>query len=433
MTRVFFLLSFILTMSFVNAYSNQKQFFTYPTVGYPCPDFVLHNIHSYKKKTANLKDFEGRWLVLDFWNKYCGACVASFPHVNGLQRNFEDKVQFMLVGIQDEEGEIEPMYEQFRQHENLTIPVAFDSLLAMQFDIFTAPYIIVIDPQGIVRAITIHLSKEDVEGLLMGKNVALERAYRVHEEIQDNKVSFDNQRPFLIGGNGGVDSNFLYRSLLSQFDGNKQHFYFPRAISDDSLHGRFQMLGAPMWRLYRYAFFGKYFLDSICSYAIELAIKDSSLFKYSNEPSKNLYNYSLQVPLNRAKRDVMMEIMQRDLENYTGFKVAIEMRPYPCWRLVAAKDTKERLKSKGGIRFIRELTKRADYSMQNYPFCDFFNMLLENSKYPILNETNIDENIDLRFKCFLMDFNDIKRALKEIGLDMLPSELNLKTIVIRDK
>ena len=114
----------------------------YPEVGKPCPDFMLRNITCYPKQQATLKDFFGKWLVLDFWNKGCGACVASFPKTSALQKEFNEKVQFMLVGIEDKENKIQPMYAKYREKENLIMPCAFDSLLANRFDVFSAPFIV---------------------------------------------------------------------------------------------------------------------------------------------------------------------------------------------------------------------------------------------------------------------------------------------------
>jgi hypothetical protein len=65
----------------INAQGNDEAK-CYPEVGKPCPDFTLHNIEYYSKKEASVKDFRGKWLILDFWNKGCGACIASFPKIN---------------------------------------------------------------------------------------------------------------------------------------------------------------------------------------------------------------------------------------------------------------------------------------------------------------------------------------------------------------
>ncbi|HVZ96308.1 MAG TPA: redoxin domain-containing protein, partial [Chitinophagaceae bacterium] len=68
-----------------------------PEVGKPCPPFFLKRIDYYTKKTASLDDFEGKWLVLDFWAKNCSGCIASFPAIKKEQQELKDKLQFVMI------------------------------------------------------------------------------------------------------------------------------------------------------------------------------------------------------------------------------------------------------------------------------------------------------------------------------------------------
>src|ERR1700737_2636278 len=87
---------FLLFASTTKAQTGKNQFNL--EVGKPCPNFVLHNIEYFPKTQASLKDFKGKWLVLDFWNRYCASCVNSFPKTNDMQKEFYNNVQFIYVG-----------------------------------------------------------------------------------------------------------------------------------------------------------------------------------------------------------------------------------------------------------------------------------------------------------------------------------------------
>ena len=39
-----------------------------PVVGKPCPDFTLNNLVNSKKPSLSLKDFKGKWLMIDIWD-----------------------------------------------------------------------------------------------------------------------------------------------------------------------------------------------------------------------------------------------------------------------------------------------------------------------------------------------------------------------------
>jgi len=429
MRKLTLLIPYLLVVFGAESQSSKTSFDSF-TVNKPCPDIVLRNIRYYKKTKANLRDFRGQWLVLDFWNKYCGACIASFPHVSELQKHFQGRVQFMMVGIQDKEKQIEPMFARFREHEGLVMPCAFDSLLAQRFDIYSAPEIIIIDPEGIVRADTYKMDQRDIEDFLEGKPVKL-----YNDSYNASKISFDENRPFLIDGNGGVDSVFLFRSVLSLFDKFKQRGSSPETIAQDSAHGRVQILGLPLQALYWYAYLGKYDFDSDFLSNLILEIKDSSLFKYSSSRSENLFCYSLQVPPNRANAADMMEVMQRDLENYTGFKVSIEKRPLIIgWKLIASDDAKKRLKTKGGTSFQKEVIPRVEWVARNISVSDLTKFLHnKNDLYKIFDETGIEGNIDISLDCVLFNIHEVKKNLQAMGLDLVPVEEEKKAIVIRDK
>lgn len=405
---------------------------TYPEIGKSCPDFILHNIRYYKQKQASLNDFLGKWLILDFWNSHCGACVASFPKVSAIQKKFMNEVQFMMVGIQDPEGQIESIFARFRKEENLVMPCGFDSLLAQRFDIYTAPYIIVVDPVGCVRAITYSLDAEDVRGFLEDRPPRLDKAYRMHED-RESKTVFNNMRPLLINGNGGPDSVFLFRSILSAWDGFTQPGYIPATIDEDSAIGMFQVMGVPLIRLFHFAYSGKSWPGN--DYAIEpvLEVRNSGPFQWSTVHSSNLFCYSLQIPANKVTRISLQHKLQRDLEDYFGYTASIELRPVPCWRLTTTSEAKRRLASRGGREIFRTIIPKADFEAKNWPFSQLVQLLQGHCKEKILDESGITGNIDIKIESALSDIHVIKAVLQPLGINLEPTQKTHKVLVIRDK
>jgi thiol-disulfide isomerase/thioredoxin len=439
--------------------SNARQIadsVTYPEIGKPCPDFVLRNIKYYSKKQATLKDFRGKWLLLDFWSRRCSSCVDGFPRVNEIQKTLGDKVQVMMIGYQDPEGQISMIYDRYRAKEKLTMPCVFDSVLVKRFDYFNMPRAILIDDKGIVRCLTTTVHLEEMKAFLAGETPDMPRAYRMNEDppvAENHMIPFDYNKLFAIKSNGAVDSEFLFRSMLTAYKPG-----ITRAVDcpyiESGLTGRkgsFCVLGVDLKELYTYAYlglspdgllnrvdphYGKYYPK------LALEVADSSFFKVDDKTGENYFCYSVDLPPSQANAERVKKVMQRDLENYFGFVVSIETRKCPCWKLVATPSAKEKLKSKGGPSSSEGLGVLS-YKVRNKPFQDIVHvvqglqseMSIGQKVRLVFDETGIIGNVDMVLDCkdgLLTDFNDMKKALQANGLDLVPEEREMKVLVVRD-
>jgi thiol-disulfide isomerase/thioredoxin len=128
---------FLLALLYLNPiYAIRSQ--ATPAIGYPqlenrCPYFDLPDIHYFFLKHSDLNGFKGQNIILDFFAEYCVTCFESFPKINELQKEFKGQIQFILVG--KEGAKIRTVYERFRTHYNLDLPVAFDSTIFNQFQV----------------------------------------------------------------------------------------------------------------------------------------------------------------------------------------------------------------------------------------------------------------------------------------------------------
>lgn len=68
---------------------------------------------------ANLADFKDKVVFLNFWGTWCPPCRAEFPTVQKLYDAKKDKVQFVLIAMQDEEAQV----KKFLAENHYTTPV----------------------------------------------------------------------------------------------------------------------------------------------------------------------------------------------------------------------------------------------------------------------------------------------------------------------
>lgn len=171
--RTYLLSSLLLTMVVISPTVAQSE--DESMVGKSCPDYIFNNVHYYKTQDPfvpekiDLKDFRGKWVILDFWTRNCEPCVKSFPTLNQWQKDFGKDVQFILVGSNDKYNwEIESYYAGVRTALELELTVAFDSVLYKKLKVYYVPYMVIIDPNGIVREIapTKGVTKESIAKIL---------------------------------------------------------------------------------------------------------------------------------------------------------------------------------------------------------------------------------------------------------------------------
>ncbi len=121
--------------------------------GKPAPELQL--ARWVKGKPAKLADLKGKVVVLDFWGKWCGPCVASIPHNNELQKKFGPSGLVLLAVHTPWSAE---NVDQFVKEKGITYPVAMDAspdgkegktIRAYQVDSYPDYY--VIDRKGVLR------------------------------------------------------------------------------------------------------------------------------------------------------------------------------------------------------------------------------------------------------------------------------------------
>lgn len=427
----------------------QEKAIVFPEVGKPMPDFTLNDIRYYDKQQANLKDFRGKWLILDFWNRLCKSCISSFPKVNGLRKIFKGKVEFVLVGRNDGRfySGAERIFQRARAEHDLKLPLVYDTNLYENSGLTSVPHIIWIDDKGIVRAVTsgADLNAKNLNIFLSGGAPKVSHKPNA-KELQEMKRIYDWKAPLLIDGNGGKSSNFLYRSLLTGknkyvFNAMGASFFYP--LNKKNGH-KFSIINSGILHLYKLAYgdtirpnpditgwpnaYGKWWRTPI------LEVSDSSEFKQDWNSGKGIYCYELIVPKDKEANTLYRQsIMQGDLLNYFGYHVQVETRLMPYWKVIANKKAKRKLISKGA-----ETAYRGDYihevDLVNVPMAELIRTMWSFYQVgpPFVDETGIKQHIDIRLTGTLTNFEAFRQALSVHGLELMKSKKEMKVIVIRD-
>ena len=113
----------------------------------PAPNFELTDVAG---KTINLKDKQGKVILLNFWASWCPPCVKEIPSMNRLAESF-DADTFEIVSVNFKESP--ETISAFLKSVQVDFPVLIDldGSVSNRYEIFAFPSSFIIDAKGKLR------------------------------------------------------------------------------------------------------------------------------------------------------------------------------------------------------------------------------------------------------------------------------------------
>jgi thiol-disulfide isomerase/thioredoxin len=438
MRAIFFI---FLSVSFVFA-EGQRQ---YPTsslqlynalaIGDKIPPLFFGQMVNYNSETANLNNFTAGLLLIDFWNTHCGACIASFPKLEALQKQFDGRIKIILVSDQKKQV-IENFLASRKAVMKLvtSLPIICnDSILYKLFPHQIEPHYAWVNRSGTVIAITGResVTEQNIAEILQEKQVNLPQKI-------DKDITYDSHLPLYVNGNGGNGETFLYHSILSGYSNevlastsvtcNKEAGYGIRVFNQD------------IRSLYQVAYDTGLLDNGLGQYGlplnvVNLEVPDTSKYVmksiYSSEPHANDYCYELIAPASSCRQ--LKQMMQDDLKRYIGLTASMEKRKTKCLILAAEDTNTVSSRNRGELYW-----NLSDYHirMKNIPFNRFLVYLMYSTNlyfgpYPIIDETGIKGNIDMDFFADASNPESLNGALKKYKMSFTVQEREIDILVLR--
>jgi thiol-disulfide isomerase/thioredoxin len=188
------------------------------------PDIEFKTILNAPVKTATLTQLQGKIVLLEFWATWCGACLTAMPHLQALQKKYNDNLQ--VITITDESTARVRQYLAARP-ANVWFAIDTARALARAYPHQLLPHTVLIDANGNVIDNTLpeQVTTMAIDSLLRGQTVHLtpkkDLLYRTPKDLIDqifyasNTVKSRFMMQGEIKGGPGLSSTYLKDSIWS--------------------------------------------------------------------------------------------------------------------------------------------------------------------------------------------------------------------------
>jgi len=119
-------------------------------VGSQFPDCILSPMAG--GQPLKLSQFQGKVLYVDFWASWCSPCAKSFPFLNGIHKNHQNKgLKIIGINLDEELADANAFLGKFPAQ--FTVVTDNNQQCAESFGVQAMPSSYLIDRKGVVRHI----------------------------------------------------------------------------------------------------------------------------------------------------------------------------------------------------------------------------------------------------------------------------------------
>ncbi|WP_313263936.1 TlpA disulfide reductase family protein [Sphingobacterium sp.] len=389
-------------------------------------------------QTISLRDYNTKKLIiLDFWATWCSSCIAAFPGLYKLQDEMEDQVKVLSVTYQDPAA-IEKFINksEFIQSSGLAdrfSSIVNDKVLTKFFEKDAIPFVVCIDNNGVVRALAM---PSELNALAVKQMIKDRNAVPVAAKV----LAFE--QPLLQPYYDNKIHNYYYSTLLPYGQGISQASSFEVDSTGQFKHlvvpnlNVFMQYGVALQNAENYIAG----LSKIRSRRIlEMNTPDSIIDRLEEDRNFWKYTYESVSPILWNDNTVYKK-MESDLNFYLGMKGSYQLRDVECL-VIRCTDRKKPNQSKklakvptvilNGLvendgssdgKFLQKAqlgndkAKNAFIGIEIKNIPNLFNLRSFSVLPFMVDETGLDERIDLSLPDNLSDINQLKQAFAAQGL-----------------
>lgn len=390
-------------------------------------DLVFRAVLNTDSNEIRLSDYRGKYLILQFWATWCTASSGFLLQAEAIQQYFGDRVKVLPITYESK-AQVAKTLELRKSLEEINLPlITEETQLRKYFPHITLPHLVLIDPDGRVRAIT------GAQDMTIAKlSTLLQTGLGSFRQKVDKRIPFDIEDK-LISGNPQIPSkNIRFQSALTQYIPGVDGASMENLA--DGTHLLF--VNTSLIKLYRHAYTGRdlpnYFgFNRILTEGFEdeeLTTSKSGLdYQEWMEKGDRVFGYELIAPPGVDGYALMREDLKRF---FPHIEAKVELRPRMVWALVQqegksyprSNSTKSYQVQPGTARLRNSMLTGFIYQLNLY--------FMQRSPYPVMDRTGIDFPIDIDLEANFSRPEELKSALNKTGLDLVLREESIPVLIL---
>ena len=163
-------------------------------IGKKIPDYSFNEILNQDEKPFSLNN-QNKPIIIEFWATWCSPCIPAMKKLEDFQKKYGNDIEIITVSTDSKKN-----LNRYIENTKTTLRVAFDTTHLKMFNYKYIPHTVLIDKNGVVKAITTpeRITDQIIDDIIKNKTIKIEENEIVVSNLSLNKEIKNNDYQYKL-------------------------------------------------------------------------------------------------------------------------------------------------------------------------------------------------------------------------------------------